>query len=114
MGLVYFVLKCTKFNVKVLFQNDSLMNADLQRGKHISLFLGKEWSKRVKYISSLPKQKLNKNTVVIIDESDYFMFKDPDEFHKKINQSQCYAVCLTGTVYDGTSLGFEYGVIKAM
>ena len=56
--------------------------------------------------------KVKKNEVVIIDEGDHFIFKDPKKFDGLIRAHTCFA--LTGTAYWGDERGPEFKVLKKL
>ena len=61
---------------------------------------GRKWTERVKYQTDLSRKKTQKNTVMIIDESDERMFRDFEAFYKGTKSDKVIVICLTATAMD--------------
>ena len=68
--------------------------------------------KRVTYMTGLENLKANKETVVIIDESDQILFSNLKLFAKKTLSEKIHVICLTATADDGFKAGAERKVLE--
>jgi hypothetical protein len=67
-------------------------------------FLGK-WDsknkKRLKHIVDISKVNLNQESILIVDESDDVIMKNPKKFAQSILNEKIKVICLTATPDDG-------------
>ena len=78
--------------VYLVFDNEHLLERDRADFEHLWLMLG--YNERVEYCIGYDFQP-DKDSLVLVDESDTGMFESPQTFEKLINGKVC--VCLTAT-----------------
>ena len=95
--------------VHIVYVNDVLKKKDEEDFK--DLWAVMPHGDRVQYHSDLDFTS-GSNSVVLVDENDEYMFKNPTAFVRFARKSIC--ICLTATPADDATGGLERSVLKAM
>ena len=88
----------------IIFPDDGLRKRDKLECKGLWSFIGK-WDskskKRLKHIVDISNVNPDKESVLIVDESDDVIMKNPKKFAQSILNEKIKVICLTATPDDG-------------
>ena len=117
----YYFLKFTEKHVYIVFENKRLMEDDKDQLDHIMTFAtssNKADKKRLHYVYTLGS--LNKELeddvgkVIIFDEVDSIVYKNPLTFWRKTKAANVSVIGLTAKTDDGVDFGCERKILNQM
>jgi hypothetical protein len=117
LALAIHHLRTKKEEIFVIFSSDGLRKRDLDLMADIHTFVGctdSDFNKRVKFVVGLDQIPKKKGCLVIVDESDYIIMKDPVDFFLKTSNMNAKVVCLTATPDDGEVGSLEHELMKLL
>ena len=116
-ALAFYFMKNSRLPVYIVFANDGLMNRDKDQCKDLWQYaqgVDEKIIGRIHYITDISSIPSNKISVVIVDESDDIMLKNPIGFYNQVKKPGIRVICLTATPDDGYSAGAERNLISLM
>ena len=115
LALLY--LKASTKDIYIVYLNDSLKKRDMKQCEDLWKFeqsYDQKDAKRIHHIVGVKNLAIDKECLVIIDESDEIIMLDPLTFYKMTKGDQMQVVCLTATPDDGHAEGLERNLMDLM
>ena len=116
-ALAFHMLTTTKREVYLVFSDEGLLNRDQEQCKDLWKYTGitnKNDMKRLHHVVGIDDLPTTKKCVIIIDESDDIIMRNPVLFAKKTMGKSKSIVCLTATPDDGVEEGSERNLLNMM
>ena len=116
-ALALYFLSDTKKQIYLVYPDEGLMRRDKEQCEHLWTYAGYVHQKgmgRLHHqvgIKGIPKTR---DTIIIVDESDEVIMRDPVEFATSTMGGKLQVVCLTATPDDGILDGCERNLMKLM
>jgi hypothetical protein len=110
-------LRTKKEDIFVVFSSAGLRKRDLDLMAEIITFAeltDKDFNKRVNFVVGLDQIPERRKCLVIVDESDYIVMKDPLNFFLKTSNTNAKVVCLTATPDDGKKGSLEHELMELL
>lgn len=115
LALLY--LKATTKDIYIIYLNESLKKRDMKQCEDLWKFeqsYDKKDAERIHHVVGVKKLPIEKEILVIIDESDEIIMIDPLSFYNMTNGDKMQVVCLTATPDDGHAEGLERNLMDLL
>ena len=112
-ALAYLFLSTTTKKIYMVYPDRGLMRRDREQCKYLWKYAGlvdEKGFQRLQFITDLTKIEKNKKSIIVVDESDAIIMKDPEMFAESTMGCNLEVVCLTATPDDD----IDEGVIRCI